>query len=176
MDFIFMFLLLIHSDHVIVFITVLFINRKWALTVFFIYVIGICMTIWTGMVMSLVQVRQGQEHNILHTVTLTQVVKPSVHDAGFSSVNRLDLVSPQRPSWQTIVVVLPALKTLEPDFGTTSQQPLCCSSVWTHSFDPFIVHPECRATNIQTPVHANDVECEGFTRGCVNRGESTTGL
>lgn len=86
--------------------------------------------------------RVGQEHNILHTVTLTQVVKSSVHDAGFSGINRLDLVSAQRPSWQTVVVVVPAFETLKPHFGTTSQQPLCCSSVWTHSFDPFIVHPE----------------------------------
>lgn len=98
---------------------------------------------------------QGQEQNILHTVTLTQVVKPSVHDAGFSSVNRLDLVSSQRPSWQPVVVVMPAIETLEPDFGTASQQPLCCSSVWTDSFDPLVVHPEERSTNIQSTVHAD---------------------
>lgn len=74
--------------------------------------------------------------------TLTQVVKPFVHDAGFSGVNRLDLVSAQSPSWHCVVVVMPAIKTLEAHFGTTSQQPLCCSSVRTHSFDPLIVHPE----------------------------------
>ncbi|KAA8581884.1 hypothetical protein FQN60_008624 [Etheostoma spectabile] len=70
------------------------------------------------------------------------VVKASVHDAGFGSVYRLDLVSAQRPSWQSIVVVLPAIETLKPHFGTASQQPLCRSSVWTNSFDPFVVHPE----------------------------------
>lgn len=88
------------------------------------------------------ETRAGQEHNILHTVTLTQVVKPSVHDAGFSSVNRLDLVSIQRPSWQRVVVMMPAIETLKPHFGTTSQQPLCCSSVGTNGFNPLVVHPE----------------------------------
>ena len=92
---------------------------------------------------------QGQEHYILHAVTLTQVVKPSVHDARFGGVDCLDLVSAQRPSWQSVVVLMPAFETLKPHFGTASQQPLCCSSVRTHSFDPFIVHPERRSTNTQ---------------------------
>lgn len=87
--------------------------------------------------------------------TLTQVVKPFVHDAGFSGVNCLDLVSAQRPSWQCVVVEMPAIKTLEAHFSTTSQQPLCCCSVWAHSFYPFIVHPEWRSTNSQSTAHAD---------------------
>lgn len=98
-----------------------------------------------------------QEHNIFHTVTLTQVVKPSVHDAGFSGVNALDLVSAQRPSWQCVVVVMPAFETLKPHFGTTSQQPLCCCSVRTNSFDPLVVHPEGRSTNTQSTEQVDDV-------------------
>lgn len=86
------------------------------------------------------------EQNILLTVTLTQVVKPSVHDARFCGVNSLDLVSAQRPSWQSVVVDVPAIETLKPDFGSTSQEPLCCSSIRTDRFDPLIVHPEKKNT------------------------------
>lgn len=93
---------------------------------------------------------ERQEHNILPTVTLTQMVEPSVHDAGFSSINPLDLVSAQWPSWQSVVVVMPTFETFKPHFGTTSQQPLCCGSVWTNSFDPLIVNPERRSTNTQS--------------------------
>lgn len=83
-----------------------------------------------------------EECDTVHTVTLTEVVKSSVHDAGFSSINPLDLVSSQRPCWQRVVVIVPALETLKPHFGTTPQQPLCCSSIRTHSLDPLVVHPE----------------------------------
>lgn len=82
------------------------------------------------------------ERDTVHTVTLTEVVKSSVHDAGLGSINPLDLVSSQRPRWQRVVVVMPALETLKPHLGTTPQQPLCCSSVRAHSLDPFVVHPE----------------------------------
>lgn len=86
------------------------------------------------------------ECDTVHTVTLTEVVKSSVHDAGLGSINPLDLVSSQRPRWQRVVVVMPALETVKPHLGTTPQQPLCCSSVRAHSLDPLVVHPESGET------------------------------
>lgn len=95
--------------------------------------------------MSRVHGNEG-ERDTVHTVTLTEVVKSSVHDAGLGSINPLDLVSSQRPRWQRVVVVMPALETLKPHLGTTPQQPLCCSSVRAHSLDPLVVHPELGET------------------------------
>lgn len=86
------------------------------------------------------------ESDTVHTVTLTEVVKSSVHDAGLGSINPLDLVSSQWPCWQRVVVMMPALETFKPHLGTTPQEPLCCGSVRTHSLDPLVVHPEWSET------------------------------
>ncbi|TNN65586.1 hypothetical protein EYF80_024115 [Liparis tanakae] len=47
---------------------------------------------------------------------------------------------------QSVVVVLPAIETLEPDFGAAPQQPLCGGPVGTDGFDPVVVHTERRTT------------------------------
>lgn len=88
------------------------------------------------------------------------MIEPFVHDAGFSGVYGLDLVSAQGSGWQSVVVVLPAIETLEPHFGAAPQQPLCGGSVGTDGFDPFVVHTE-RRTTPTLKVRQTSMTCEG---------------
>lgn len=70
----------------------------------------------------------------------TQVIEAFVHDARVCGVDALDLVLSQRAGGQAVVVVLPAVEPLEPHLGTAPRQPLCSSTVWTHSLDTLIVY------------------------------------
>ena len=57
----------------------------------------------------------------LCAVTRTEMIKSPVHDARLGGVDALDLVTVERPGWQGVVVVMPAFKPQEPDFGPAAK-------------------------------------------------------
>lgn len=72
---------------------------------------------------------------------ITQIVKPSVHDAGVGGVDGFDLVLAQGPGGEPVVVLLPPGRALVPDQGPAAQQPLRGRPVGTHGSDPLVIHP-----------------------------------
>lgn len=74
-------------------------------------------------------------------VHITQIVKPSVHDAGVGGVDGFDLVLAQGSRGEPVVVLLPAGRALVPHQGPAAQQPLRGRPVRTHGSDPLVIHP-----------------------------------